>query len=83
MEGVLRSGSFFCEVSEIIPQKDYLETDGPLICKGDLRQLVRKPTFSFFYARCRDAGNFGETCGDVRQTRPFSAMIENKELEGS
>ncbi|EUJ33571.1 hypothetical protein MFLO_02232 [Listeria floridensis FSL S10-1187] len=40
-------------MSEIIPQKDYLETDGPLICKGDLRQLVRKPTFSFFM---RDAG---------------------------
>lgn len=44
---------FFCEVKQIVPQENYLETAGPKLLKGHLRKIVQREAFSFFM---RDEG---------------------------
>ncbi|RDX03063.1 RNA deprotection pyrophosphohydrolase [Listeria kieliensis] len=44
---------FFCEIKQIELKNDYLETAGPRLIKGHLREIVQEEGFSFFM---RDAG---------------------------
>ncbi|WP_088825253.1 MULTISPECIES: RNA deprotection pyrophosphohydrolase [Listeria] len=44
---------FFAQIKGFHVQADYMETDGPVLMKGNIREIVQQPEFSFFM---RDAG---------------------------
>ncbi|KMT60673.1 Low G+C gram positive nudix hydrolase YtkD [Listeria fleischmannii 1991] len=44
---------FFARIKGFQQQNDYLETNGPVLMKGELAELVQQPEFSFFM---RDSG---------------------------